>query len=159
MPQHPSKLDEHRADIIAAKVAGSSDRAIGERLQVAGTTVSRYVKRPEIRDAIAQGQRDLLDESMAAMTVVTRRAIQVMAEALQSPDLVFKTAAADRLLKHSGIREILVDRLTSGDSISPVASVAEQARAKAAAIEARLVDETDGEDDEAGGDGLELVSG
>ena len=109
--------------------------------------MSRYVARQEIRSDIAAARHELLQESMSGLLTASKQAVVNLVDMLRSDDPAIKAIATRDALRYSGLREIIVEQMTGGDAaVAPTSQVAQSARAKAAAIEARLA-ETDDEAD------------
>ena len=154
-----SKLDEHLETIVQQKLAGMSDRAIGDNLGVSNSAVSRYVKRPYVAAAINQAHGELMKRAHRQLAMGAGWAVQALLRQVDPKHkdeipLRYQNQAAKILLDTIQVGRIADSAELSVEIMNQQA--ADSARSKVAAIEARVLE---AEADEELSSGLRVVGG
>jgi predicted transcriptional regulator len=155
--QEPSKLDEHLEEIVQMKLSGVSDRKIADHLGVSNTAVSRWVKRPNVQKEIDEAHKELTKRAQRQLGVAAGWAVQTLIrfvnpENAEKIPLRYQLQATKIMLDTIGVGRF--NDIAEMGIDSTIETSAETARAKAADIEARILEAASIENSS---DGLRVV--
>lgn len=101
--KRPMRSDSlSRGEIVRLRLLRMTASEIADALGAKRDTVSGILQEPEVVAAIAEAEEGALEDAKAAMRTMTRKAAQVLHEALSSDDERIRVDAAKTLLTKAG---------------------------------------------------------
>ncbi|TRV70819.1 hypothetical protein FKN01_32230, partial [Streptomyces sp. 130] len=88
-----------RETAIALLAAGMTSNDVGTAVGVSGRTVRRWREDPTFREQVEAGRREILHETVAALTSAVRKAVTTLETALTDPAATIRVKAAGDLLR------------------------------------------------------------
>lgn len=84
--------------ILPLVLAGYSQRQIAEMLNATPTTISKRIKRKEFADQLSAYRKGILDNTITRLTSLSSRAVDVLAELLESENDFVRFNSASKIL-------------------------------------------------------------
>ena len=88
-------------DLLRLAVTGISKRQIAKEVGMTPTAVTNRFKEPELAQKLAECRRMMLDSVITKLTASTERAVDVLAELLESDNQFVQFNAASKILSMS----------------------------------------------------------
>ncbi len=97
--------------ILPLVLAGYSQRQIAEKLNATPSTICKRIKRKEIAEQLSAYRQSILDNTITRLTSLSNRAVDVLAELLESENDFVRFNSASKILSMSQDYSIQTDLL------------------------------------------------
>jgi len=138
-----SILDAKLDEVIQLKLVGASDQAIASRLDVARSTVTKFVGKAMVRKQIEQAQHELIVGAVRQAATGARSAINVFMYGIDMTNDVpyaLRLRAASEITRLVGIERMAAAIDGHAEAVGEFSATVEQLRSKAQLMETRIVE-------------------
>jgi uncharacterized protein (DUF849 family) len=136
------KLTPAQIQAVNKLAVGESITGAAEQLGLARQTISKWLNQDEeFQIALREKQTENFDDEVRRIKSKTARAIEVLSDALENPNLRIRLTAASKLLSIVGIQTSIAESEKPAQILIPPAIISQNCATCAVKIEARYFEE------------------